>query len=208
MSSLVGMLPALLRVMMKRVSILFFASLVGISNAAILFSDDFNAENGGNGTLNYSQFVNWDVTDGSVDLIGNGNNDLLPGNGLYVDLDGSSSNSGLLSTKQTFNFAQEAVYKLSFRYAGSQRGSQETFRVTLGGLIDDVTIVESNEGFQTATYFFSPQENASGKISFQNEGNDNIGAILDNVLLETVVPEPTLLAAIGMGFAAIRRSRK
>ncbi len=37
----------------------------------ILLQDDFTAENGGAGVLNYFGFANWDVTDGSVDLLGN-----------------------------------------------------------------------------------------------------------------------------------------
>lgn len=42
------------------------------------------------GALAYCGFQNWKV-EGSVDLLGNGFFDLLPGNGLYVDLVGSGS---------------------------------------------------------------------------------------------------------------------
>ncbi len=52
--------------------------------------------------LNYAGFANWDVLDGFVDLIGNGFFDLLPGNGLYVDLDGSTGDAGKLISKTTF----------------------------------------------------------------------------------------------------------
>lgn len=42
------------------------------------------------GELNYVDFTDWDVVTNHVDLIGNGLFDFLPGNGLYVDLCGST----------------------------------------------------------------------------------------------------------------------
>ncbi|MEZ5560441.1 MAG: hypothetical protein R3E86_18090 [Pseudomonadales bacterium] len=57
-------------------------SLAGAANAAIIFSDNFDGENGGVGALNYNSFAHWTVLDGTVDLIGNGFFDFLPGNGL------------------------------------------------------------------------------------------------------------------------------
>ena len=55
------------------------AALTGAASAAPLFSDNFNAQNGGVGTLNFSGFTNWTVSNGSVDLIGNGFFDFYPG---------------------------------------------------------------------------------------------------------------------------------
>lgn len=42
------------------------------------------------GELNYTGFANWDVIQNTVDLCGNGFFDLLPGNGLYVDMNGTT----------------------------------------------------------------------------------------------------------------------
>ena len=44
----------------------------GSAQALTIFEDNFDSENGGNYQLNYSGFANWDVTDGTVDLIGEG----------------------------------------------------------------------------------------------------------------------------------------
>ena len=49
-----------------------FAFMAGSSQAAILLTDNFDGENGGVGSLNYNSFANWNVTGGTVDLIGNG----------------------------------------------------------------------------------------------------------------------------------------
>ena len=52
---------------------LFASQAIG---AGVLLQDNFDAENGGTGILNYGTvngvFANWTVSDGHVDLIGNG----------------------------------------------------------------------------------------------------------------------------------------
>lgn len=74
------------------------------------------------GALNYCSFEKWNVIDGNVDLIGNGFMDLLPGNGLYVDLAGSTSPyKGTMVTKETIAVEEAKQYRLSVRLAGNQR---------------------------------------------------------------------------------------
>jgi len=69
------------------------------SHASVLYFDDFNAEHGGAGTLNFTGFSKgWAVTKGSVDLIGNGFYDFFPGNGLFIDLDGTTGHAGTLTS--------------------------------------------------------------------------------------------------------------
>ena len=51
----------------------------------ILLSESFDSENGGLGVLDYSGFGGWTVSDGTVDLIGNG---------LYIALDASTRSAG------------------------------------------------------------------------------------------------------------------
>ena len=43
--------------------VLAFA-MMGQLKATIIFSDNFNAENGGVGVLNYNSFANWSVSGG------------------------------------------------------------------------------------------------------------------------------------------------
>ena len=90
--------------------------LVGLAagrvDAAVIFSDNFDGENGGVGALNYAGFANFTVSNGSVDLIGNGYFDYLPGNGLYIDLDGSTSDAGVLTESPALALAAGLVHAL------------------------------------------------------------------------------------------------
>src|ERR1700722_9142112 len=74
---------------------------VGSAQAGPLYLS-CGAENGGSGALNYTGFANYNVTQGSVDLIGNGYFDNYPGDGLYVDLAGSTNQFGALTTKHVY----------------------------------------------------------------------------------------------------------
>lgn len=78
------------------------------------FSDNFDSE-ASNGALNYTSFANFTVTAGSVDLIPhNGNYDFYPGNGLYVDLDGTTGGqnpAGQITTNDVF---AAGTYSVSF----------------------------------------------------------------------------------------------
>lgn len=90
--------------------------------------------------LNYTNFPNWDVIVGAVDLIGKNSAgvelfDLLPGNGLYVDLAGSGG-MGTIRTKSTFNFTNGHTFKITCYVAGNQRvAASDQFTVTAGALL-------------------------------------------------------------------------
>lgn len=74
------------------------------------------------GSLNYCGFDNWLVKEGHVDLIGNGFLDLLPSNGLYVDLAGSTAAyNGKLLLKEAIEVEAGKQYSVSLRMAGNQR---------------------------------------------------------------------------------------
>lgn len=81
------------------------------------------------GALNYCDFTNWvvmgnELTDlaGHVDLVGNGLMDLLPNNGLYVDLAGSTTPyAGRLESKELISLTSGHDYRMTVRLAGNQR---------------------------------------------------------------------------------------
>jgi hypothetical protein len=186
--------------------------------AATIFFDDFDTENGGVGVFNYFGFANFTITGGSVDLLGNGFFDLLPGNGMYVDLDGTTSDAGV----QTVNPIALGAgnYVLSFDLAGSQRGTTETVDINVFGDLSasygstQVTLA-SNDPFATLFIPFTVLGDEMLRFSFANTGGDNFGGLLDRVRLESVevseVPEPGTLALMGAGmlFAAreVRRRK-
>lgn len=90
----------------------------------------------GHGKLNYDAFANFVVVgrDGRVDLIGGDPAhpeydvfNILPGNGLYVDLRGTPGTGGL-RTRQVISFVTGNRYRITLRMAGTQRHpGQEDF---------------------------------------------------------------------------------
>lgn len=79
---------------------------------------DFQAS----GALNFCALTNWDLTDGHINLLGNGFIDLLPGNGLYLDLAGATApHKGRLQTKDSFAIESGKSYSLKLSLAGNQR---------------------------------------------------------------------------------------
>ena len=189
--------------------------------AAVIFQDNFDAENGGMGALNYDGFTNWDVNDGTVDLIGNGYFDFLPGNGLYVDLDGSTGNAGFLTHWESLAIGD---YTISFDLAGNQRNGSPELTVANVGIFfgdgvaaQDYISLSQNDGFQTFSLDFSVTnawvgQSAEVRFDFGGVGGDNIGMLLDNVELATrSVPEPASIALLGLGLAGFgfaRRAKK
>lgn len=179
------------------------AGLAPAAQAAVVFSDNFNAESQG---LNYTGFSNWTVSGGTVDVIGTSFFQFLPTTyGNYVDLDGSTGNAGILSTTQSF---AAGTYTLSFILAGNHRNAaNESVTVSLGDFSQTISgLGQSAITAQTITF-----TTTGGQLKFDHAGGDNIGLLLDNVQLSSAVPEPAtwammLVGFAGLGFAARRRA--
>ncbi len=185
-------------------------ALVSPAYADIVFQDNFNTENGGVPALNYYSFTNWTVTgtNGSVDLIGNGTWDGYPGNGLYVDLAGSTSATGLLATMQTFG---PGTYILEFDIGKSPwQNVSNIVTVTFGdwSTMLDYSGQAPTNVFDHRTFTFTTTE--TGVLSFYDAAaNVNFGAYLDNVQVN-LVPIPAALWLFGsglVGLVVLRRKR-
>ncbi|MGD9368532.1 MAG: VPLPA-CTERM sorting domain-containing protein [Desulfobacteraceae bacterium] len=184
-------------ILLSILGIIFFFS--NTANAAILFLDDFNSENGGNGALNYTGFANWDVTDGSVDLIGIGTiYDFYPGNGLYIDLDGSTRDAGRMETKNAF-ILNPGRYEFQFDLGGQTSLGANTVEIAIGSLYtESFTFTQDTATFITYSRFFDVAAATTATIIFDNSGGDNQGVILDNVQLSSV-PVPAAVWLLGSG---------
>lgn len=205
--------------MMKKIILAAIAAVaVSVSSAqagpALL---SFGAENGGNPQLNYGGFANYHVTQGSVDLIGNGAWDSYPGNGLYVDLAGSTGQFGALTTNTIF---APGTYHVGISLGGPiYSGITDGANVSWGqgpGL--DFTLA----GLATADYNFNVTLLNAESFTISDlglSGNANIGSTLFGfqvtraVNLDTLdrVPEPVTLSLFGTGLAgaiAMRRRKK
>ena len=194
-----------------RLALLFLSLTLAVSSpalAGVILEDNFNTENGGVGVLNYNSFDHWAVSGGTVDLIGNGFFDFLPGNGLYVDMDGSTGNAGIMTS--TFNLAP-GEYTLQFDLAGNHRTDSREFvvvQVELGPLFNQTYSLSQNSPFTTFTGSFIVPVNTTVSLSFEGLGGDNIGMLLDNVKLLSV-PEPaSSLLLLGLCVPALGWMRR
>ena len=191
--------------------ILFLTLLCGLANAnPTILEDNFDSENGGVGVLNYNSFTNWTVSDGTVDLIGNGYFDFLPGNGLYVDMDGSTGNAGLMQSKLVN--LNPGSYKLTFELAGNHRNdASETVKVKvdLGNVFSEEISLTRYDPFILFERNFTISTATSAGLSFEGIGGDNIGMLLDDVKLELIpAPGAMLLGGLGIGLVGWLRRRR
>lgn len=161
------------------------------------------------GEVNYDEFINWDVTEGSFDLCGPGYFDLLPGNGLYVDMLGTSyPQTGVLTSKATFNLVAGHSYRISLDLAGNQRSDlgTQSVRVRLvptsgaSDILDaSVGVTDYKQDFQTRTVNFNCVGDAEvnlvlNQVEWAGVGpNAKIGLLLDDVRFEDVTDGTLLL---------------
>lgn len=177
------------RISLPAICILIFSCLP--ASGTTVFFDDFSADGNTIGTdqLNFNAFNQFSVSEGTVDLISeNGGFGISCVTSYCVDLDGSTSNAGVL-TSNSFSLDPSLSYTLTFVMSGNQRGSS-TDTVAFGinnAVLSGPTSLSfgGTDPFTTFSYEFSVPTATSGSVFFANEGGDNIGAILDSVLIES-----------------------
>lgn len=198
--------------MKKLISASLLAFACVSANAGIIFSDNFDSEAGANGIsqLNYNSFTNWTVGNGTVDVVANTNGwgiRCAGNSGKCVDLDGSTGNAGEL-TSNAFNLAA-GNYVLTFDISGNQRNSSsDSMLLTLGGYINDTISLNATAPWQTVSYAFNVNSASSNNISFNHNGGDNIGIMLDNVTLTSSVDEPATIALLSLGLLGLGAARR
>lgn len=191
-----------------------FASTNSVRAASVttLLQDSFDQEN--STALNYDQFSNWNVINGSVDLIGSvGFYDFFPANGLYVDMDGTTGQAGTLQSKTTFNFQAGDTVNLSFQLAGNQRyDMSDTVTVSLGDLFSETFSLPGDQAFTNFTRSFTVANATNTTLDFKGIGRDNVGLLLDNVTLTKSVPEPGLIMGLlafgAFGTTSLRKRKQ
>lgn len=169
---------------------------IGSASATVIFSDNFDTYSYKLEAIAADFANNWVINSGSVDLIGNDttvipsqqNYDFIPGNGMYVDLDGSTNAGGFFSTN---DFSLNAgTYVIQFSLAGSQNPNNDNdVTVTFGSFTETFTLL-SSDLFQSYSRTVTLGSALSTALAFKNSGGDNVGALLDNVSV-TAVPEPS-----------------
>jgi len=150
----------------------------------------------GQGELDFNNFQNWNVINGNVDLIGNGFFDLLPGNGLYVDLGGTDTpHDGLMATKNTFAVTAGHTYRLTVSLAGNQVSPDDGSSVLVsvvgsgGVLLQHTVIVEYSSGWQDYSFSFTATADDNVYLSIQE--NDTTSSVLPTPVFNPPTPPPS-----------------
>jgi hypothetical protein len=199
-------------------------ALAAPAHATIIFSDGFEGETATTSELNYNSFQNWDVTDGTVDLIREPNNFVIAcSEGSFcVDLNGSTGDPGIFSTKQTFTFNANDLITVKFDVSGSQRSGLDGVVVALlpddpsGTVLANYFELTFNDGFFEGKLGPAALDAGVGyKLAFagNDPDPDNIGLVIDNVSLDvSAVPEPAswamMIAGFGLVGGALRTRRR
>lgn len=162
--------------------------------------------------LNYTGFINWDVTAGRVDLIGLGLWDVRPGNGLYVDLQGTGDAGfpapgqdfglGQLTSKADFTFTAGQTYRFTISVGGSQaanNGGLWEVRLRVGDEFDNtVQVLDGVEPLTPRVFEWTPSTNHTGKIIIEQSSipagaHHNVGCTIDEITLENITTPETLI---------------
>jgi hypothetical protein len=192
--------------------------LTGFMHADTIFSENFNTATVGLAVTTAGAFSAVNGT--NVDVVGGGTFGYLcvaPTSGPCVDMGGSNGNNPMGDIKLTdpLNLAA-GTYYLSFDLIGSQRGVESLTTVTFGSWSQTYDLASSDvtSGIvvnQAVTIAGGPTQLEFLDASFKG-GNENQGALLDNIVISTAspVPEPgslVLMATGLMGAAGVLRRR-
>lgn len=183
-------------------------SLPSAASANIIFADDFNDNTP---SIDSPVPIGWQITNGgSVDILGECNsqvlNNVLPGNGCYVDLDGGTGVNGLLT--KSLDLAVGHTYTAYFSLAGNQTNLfLDTVYVQFGTATATFEI-QPFDDFTPFSLAFTPTTSGTYALAYLNSNLDDYGALLNNVLVDQVpAPLPLFGTATVFGFSRRLRQR-
>ncbi|TNC82452.1 MAG: hypothetical protein C9356_03230 [Oleiphilus sp.] len=185
--------------MRKTIKTLALAALFLVSassHAVVILEDDFSAGFA-------SQWQTGWASHGSVAFVDSGSEQ-------YVDMDG-----GRLRTNSNITFEADVLYRLSFDLANNDNQSDGRHRsivTTIDNLNGNPYLainedLDANTSWQRYSYDFLGT-GVSGRLVFRGDLGNNMGLLLDNVRLESIiVGEPATIALLGLGILGLGLTR-
>lgn len=130
----------------------------------------------------------WRVVGGTVHRIGIGSAwDFLPGHGLYIDMDGDRPDGttftpGRLASAAAF-FLAPGEYQPKVSLAGCQPGDVNAAKGRFGDAYEELITLPSSAGLTSFARTVRISHAALARLSFQSNGADGYGLLLDDVEL-------------------------
>lgn len=159
----------------------FLVAMLAPAEGAVLFSDTFDTE-----ILAFNTTLdNWDIVQGSVDVIFCQSNST----DRCVDLDGSTFGTlpTIIDTKQLFGITAGRTYDLAFSIPRLNGNSIDPFTVSFGSFSQSFPSAPV-----TTVLSFLATADGSSKVRFalNNAGNDNFGPLLTSFSLTETAGAP------------------
>lgn len=155
--------------------------------ATVIIVSEFDDENGGVGQNNWTDLEHYNVVKGCIDLHGNGHFDVQPGNGIYLDMDGTCWEAGTIESKEAYQLVPDETYLFEVWLAGNNRGRPaDTMDVTIGTAYSERFIFEDDQEFELFTREFTVAEPTEARIRMEHFGGDNHGILVDLIRLRRV----------------------
>ncbi|HVL46991.1 MAG TPA: hypothetical protein VM889_00370 [Candidatus Thermoplasmatota archaeon] len=173
------------------------AGALDVAHCSPIFEDTFDAEALG---LNKATLAHWTISDGTIDVIGAGGaHDIRPGHGRYLDMDGSTSNAGKITSKAAFALTT-GTYVVEFELSGNARNTaSDSVTITFGTLFTETITLPGAALFKKYHREIAVPADQSARLSFEGIGGDNMGLLLDDVMLcrSTATASPSWYASAG-----------
>jgi subtilisin-like proprotein convertase family protein len=144
---------------------------------------------------NYHDFINFEVVSGKVNLLGPGLLDLLPDNGMYVEL-AEAGEKGLIRTSNPIDLTAGRTYRINFQAAGNQRAAiaGQGIKVFVRevdadsadpNIFEQTVFPDWDDDFQNFSFNFIPISDVTVRLNFEQVGTDAeplYGNLLDDVV--------------------------
>ena len=163
--------------------------------------------------LDYTGFINWDVVEGNVDLVGLEKWDVFPGHGLYVDMCGTdaahhgAAARGKIRSKVAYPVEDGKEYRFSLKVAGNGRPytvqGDYAIQVTVGAYVDEkIVISDPEKGFNDAPspYEYEFTATADGTVYLAIESLPQptpkpaqVGLLVDEIEFKCLTDDDVLL---------------
>jgi len=185
------------------------------ASATPIFEESFDAEPGlgdgasGGSGIGYDAFAQWTVSDGTVDLVADGDFGIrcLGEAGKCVDLDGATFDAGTLTS--TALSVDPGTYRLEFWLAGTASvftgdaaATPNVVDVSVSDLFSTSITRDQGDPFARFVGVFEVTAAREIQIQFDNQGGDQFGAMLDDVQL-ALVPAPASSVLVVFGGASV-----